>query len=259
MKYLILIFLIFISFCGNAQIDKVIPPKPNTPRLVNDLAHKLTPDQVQALEQKLVAYDDSTSNQIAVVTINSTGDYDIQDVALGILRKWGVGNTQKNNGIVVLAAIDDHKVWIATGYGLEGAVPDITAQAIIDNDILPNFREGNFYRGFDAGTSSIIKAAAGEYKAPEGYNERGRSSGPAHWKNHSGYHYPVFCFKYVWQRWRQRWRIYVTPRIQRFWRTGYFPRRLWRRWRWRIRRRWCRRRRLRWFWWRKRWRRWRRW
>jgi uncharacterized protein len=175
MKYLILILLVFISFCGNAQIDKVIPKKPNPPRLVNDFAHKLTPDQVQALEQKLVAYDDSTSNQIAVVTINTTGDYDIQDVALGILRTWGVGNTQKNNGIVVLAAIDDHKVWIATGYGLEGAVPDITAQAIIDNDILPNFREGNFYRGFDAGTSSIIKAAAGEYKAPEGYANRGKA------------------------------------------------------------------------------------
>src|SRR6476469_1710570 len=138
MKRLLLFFVLLISVFAKAQIERVIPPKPSPPRLVNDYTRTLTPDQVQALEQKLVAYDDSTSNQIAVVTINTNGDYDIQDVALGILRKWGVGNAQKNNGIVILAAIDDHKVWIATGYGLEGAVPDITAQAIIDNDILPN-------------------------------------------------------------------------------------------------------------------------
>ena len=177
MKYLFLALLVILSLFATAQIDKVIPERPSPPTLVNDFAHQLTPDQKQTLEQKLVAYDDSTSNQIAVVTMATTGDYDIQDVALGILRKWGVGNKDKNNGIVILAAINDHKVWIATGYGLEGAVPDITAKAIIDNDILPNFREGNFYRGFDAGTNSIIKAAAGEYKAPDGYANRGIKKG----------------------------------------------------------------------------------
>jgi uncharacterized protein len=173
MKKLLLCFTLLFSICAFAQIDKVIPARPNPPKLVNDLADALTPEQVQTLEQKLVAYDDSTSNQIAIVTLHSTQDYEIQEVALGILRKWQVGNKEHNNGIVILAAIDDHKVWIATGYGMEGAVPDITAKAIIDNDILPNFRQGNYYRGFDAGTSSIISAAAGEYKAPEGYNKRG--------------------------------------------------------------------------------------
>jgi uncharacterized protein len=176
MKKLALIIPLLLTLCCFAQIDKVIPTRPNPPRLVNDIANVLTPEQVQALEQKLVQYDDSTSNQIAVVTMQTTGDYPIEDVALGILRNWGVGNKEKNNGIVILAAIKDHKVWIATGYGLEGAVPDITAQTIIDNDILPNFREGNYYRGFDAGTTSIIQAAAGEYKAPSGYAERGRKS-----------------------------------------------------------------------------------
>lgn len=176
MKKLSLIIALLFSVCVFAQIDKVIPAKPVPARLVNDLAGILTQEQVQALENKLVAYDDSTSNQIAVVTLKTTGDYDVQEVSLGILRKWGVGGS-KNNGIVILAATDDHKIYISTGYGLEGAVPDITAKTIVDNDITPNFKQENYYRGFDEAISSLIKAAAGEYKAPEGYRNRGGGSG----------------------------------------------------------------------------------
>ncbi|GAC1494362.1 MAG: hypothetical protein NVS1B13_24790 [Flavisolibacter sp.] len=173
MKKLIILLLIFCAVGAQAQIAKVIPPKPNPPRLVNDLAGVLTQEQVQTLEQKLVNYDDSTSNQVVIVTLKTTGDYDIQEVALGILRNWQVGNKDKNNGVVLLAAIDDHKVFIATGYGLEGALPDVTVKSIIDNDIVPGFREGNYYNGFDIGTTSIFKAAAGEYRAPAGYAQRG--------------------------------------------------------------------------------------
>ena len=177
MKKLAVIILLLASVCAFAQIDKVIPNKPNPPRLVNDFANVLTAEQVEALERKLVAYDDSTSNQVVVVTIQTTNDYAIDDVALGILRKWGVGNKEKDNGIVILAAIADRKVWIATGYGMEGAIPDITAQTIIDYDVLPNFRSENYYRGFDEAVNSIMKAAAGEYQAPEGYRQRGERSG----------------------------------------------------------------------------------
>ncbi len=178
MKKLVLLLCILLSIRAFAQIDKVIPAKPNPPRLVNDFAHVLTPAQVQALENKLVAYDDSTSNQIAVVTINTVEDYAIEDVALQILRRWGVGGqAKKDNGIVLLVAVKDHKVRIEVGYGLEGAVPDITANTIIENDIVPNFKEGNYYSGLNAGTTSIIQAAAGEYKAPEGYANRGGNDG----------------------------------------------------------------------------------
>ena len=104
-------------------------------RLVNDFAHVLTPDQIATLENKLVAYDDSTSTQIVIVTIETTGDYDVTDYALKIMREWGVGNKEKNNGIVVLASINDHKIRIETGYGLEGAIPDVTANQIIQNSI----------------------------------------------------------------------------------------------------------------------------
>lgn len=174
---LFLIGLLFSVTVFSQGISKVIPTRPTPPRLVNDFANALTPEQEQALERKLVAYDDSTSTQIAVVTIASTGDYAIEEVSLEILRTWGVGNKEKDNGIVILAAIQDRNIWIATGYGVEGAVPDITAKNIIENDILPRFREGNYYRGFDEGTNSIFRAAAGEYRAPQGYRERGRKSG----------------------------------------------------------------------------------
>lgn len=178
MRRIVLIISLLLSLCALSQgINKVVPPRPSPPRLVNDLADALTALEEQALEQKLVAYDDSTSTQIAVVTMPTTGDYPIEDVALQILRTWGVGSKGKDNGIVILAAIQDRKIWIATGYGMEGAVPDITAKNIIESDIVPQFRQGNYYRGFDHATTSIMQAAAGEYTAPEGYADRGGNGG----------------------------------------------------------------------------------
>ncbi|MFI5187651.1 MAG: TPM domain-containing protein [Chitinophagales bacterium] len=174
MKRLLLFFVLFLSVFAKAQVEKVIPARPNPPRLVNDFTNTLTPEQVQALEQKLVAYDDSTSNQVAVVIMNSTGDYSVEEVGLGIIRTWGVGGKEHNNGIVLLIAKADHKIRIEVGYGLEGAIPDVTAKSIIDNDLTPNFRKEDYYRGIDDATDDIIKAAAGEYTAPAGYHKRGK-------------------------------------------------------------------------------------
>ena len=164
-----LLFFVLLLFSCTAWSQN-IPAKPNPPRLVNDFAHVLNSDQVAALERKLVDYDDSTSTQVVVVTVETTGDYPLEDYALKILREWGVGNKKTNNGVVLLAAIRDRKVRIETGYGLEGAIPDITAKQIIESKIVPNFRNENYYAGFDAAVDDIIKAAAGEYKAPDNYN-----------------------------------------------------------------------------------------
>ena len=114
---------------------------------------------------------------MVVAIIPTTKDYAIDEVALAIMRDWGVGGAEHNNGLVLLVAKDDHKVWISTGYGLEGAIPDITAKSIIDNEILPNFKADNYYRGIDAATDAIIKGAAGEYKAPENYHRSGKTKG----------------------------------------------------------------------------------
>ena len=178
MKKILFIIALLVSCCVHAQIESLLPAKPNPPRLVNDFDNILTPEQEDALERKLVAYDDSTSNQIAVVSLPTLVDakgveYEDEEVALKILREWGVGNKNRNNGIVVLIVKNERKIRIEVGYGLEGAIPDITAKNIIENDVAPNFRADNYYRGLDEATSSIIQAAAGEYKAPAGYTNRG--------------------------------------------------------------------------------------
>ncbi len=148
-----------------------IPQRPNPARLVNDFANVLTKDQIESLERKLVDYDDSTSTQIVIVTVPSTGDYDINDYSLKVLRDWGVGNKKNNNGVLILAAITDRKIKIELGYGMEGVIPDIIAKQIIENEITPNFKQSNYYRGFDEAADAIIKAAAGEYRAPQGYRK----------------------------------------------------------------------------------------
>ncbi len=172
MKKLITAIFLFVSVFAFAQIDEKIPARPNPPQLVNDYTNTLTAAQVQALESKLVAYDDSTSSQIAVVIISSLDGYDIGEYGLALGRKWGVGGSQFSNGIIVLVAKNDRKVRIEVGYGLEGSVPDITAKSIIDNAITPAFKEGNYYRGLDRGTDDIIRATRGEYKAPAGYGKK---------------------------------------------------------------------------------------
>src|SRR4051812_19543304 len=174
-RFLFTIIFLIPLFAG---ISQTIPARPSPPRLVNDYTNTLTADQKAALEQKLVAYDDSTSNQVAIVIVPTTNDYAPVDYATKLGREWGIGNKKTNNGVVILVAKDDHQVFIAPGYGLEGALPDITVKSIIDNEITPNFKNNDFYRGLDIGTTAIFKAAAGEYKAPAGYRSaRGKGSG----------------------------------------------------------------------------------
>jgi uncharacterized protein len=174
LKLLLIPALCFISFLASAQD---IPARPNPPKLVNDFAGVLSPDEEQRLERQLVAYDDSTSNQVAIVLLKTLNDYPIEEYSLKVLRGWGIGNSKTNNGVLILAAIDDRKIRIEVGYGLEGAIPDITANHIIDNDIKPNFRSGDYYDGLSQAANSIIKAAAGEYKAPDNYRKKKGGSG----------------------------------------------------------------------------------
>lgn len=177
-KQLFTILAFLVAVPSFSQIEKELPAKPNPPRLVVDYTNTLSADQINALEQKLVSFDDSTSSQISVVIIETTGDRDISDFAFALGRAWGIGNKEFNNGILLLVAKNDRKIFIATGYGLEGALPDALAKQIISNEIKPNFRENDFYRGLDEGTNAIIQAIQGEYKAPEGYRQRDEKGVP---------------------------------------------------------------------------------
>jgi len=160
---LLLSVLQFTAFAG----DKDFPAKPNPPALVNDMAHVLTAEQVGLLEQKLEEYNRTSSTEITIVTINDLGDYDISDYATQLGNKWGVGKQGKFNGVMVLAAISNHKINISPARGLEGALPDITCGRIIRNEIVPAFRQQNYYEGFTKAADAIIAATKGEYKADD--------------------------------------------------------------------------------------------
>lgn len=178
-----ILFFVFVSFVALAQqgqnfsIDKVINTPPNPPKLVNDYANILTADQNQALERKLFQFDDTTTNQVTVVIVPRLDGKDIADVAIELGRKWGVGNKKSNNGVILLVSVEDRKLNISPGYGLEKSLPDLVCQQIIDNIIVPDFKGNDYYAGINHGTDAIIEATKGEFKAPENYNRRGKSSG----------------------------------------------------------------------------------
>ncbi len=158
----------------------MLQQKPN--KLVNDYTTTLTGDQQQTLENKLVAFDDSTSTQVAVVIIPTLNGKDVTDYGVQLGRAWGIGGKEHSNGVLLLIvngdrANGDKKLYIGTGYGVEGALPDITAKHIIEDVIVPNFKGEDYYRGIEEGTDAIIQAVKGEYKAPENYRSKKGSGG----------------------------------------------------------------------------------
>jgi uncharacterized protein len=172
-------YLFFFSLISSLSVfAQEIPPRPSPPRLVNDLADQLNATEEAALEKKLVAYNDSTSTQIALVIVPTVEPYAIADYAFKLGREWGVGQQGKNNGIVLLWAPNDRKVFIATGYGMEGAIPDAIAKRIVSQEIIPEFKNEMYYRGLDRGIDALIQYAAGEYKGePTNASDEGFPSG----------------------------------------------------------------------------------
>jgi uncharacterized protein len=159
----ILIFLFLIQSFVFAQD---IPQKPNPPRFVNDLVGGLlSQGEINQLEQKLKAYYDSTSTQVAIVIVKSVQPYDISEYAIKLGRDWGIGQKDKNNGVVFLWAPGDRKIFIATGYGAEGGLTDAYSKRIIETVVKPNFKQLRYYQGLDEATNSIFKYLSGEFDA----------------------------------------------------------------------------------------------
>ncbi len=154
-----------------------IPERPNPPRLVNDFAGILNSEENAALEQKLVIFNDSTSTQIAVVIVKSLNGYDKADFAYRIGEKWGVGQKGKNNGAIVLVkpkvGNERGEVFIASGYGLEATLTDALGRRIIENEMIPYFRQNDYYGGISNGVDAIIKVTKGEYKAAANKKDKG--------------------------------------------------------------------------------------
>jgi uncharacterized protein len=150
--------------------DDLFPPKPEPAVYVHDYAGWLEPGQKAQLELKLRTYWDSTSTQIVVMIRPDIGDYDKASYAFELGNRWGIGRADKDNGVVMLVKTEapERGIFIATGYGTEGALPDITAGRIIRNTMAPFFRENRYYEGIDAGINDIIQALSGEFvREPE--------------------------------------------------------------------------------------------
>ena len=157
-------------------------PEPMQPaRLVNDFAGILTPVQQQTLEQTLEEFDRSTSTQIAVVSVSDLDGMAIADYAGRLFDAWGIGHSGKDNGILLLIKPkkeqESGQVFIATGYGLEGVLPDILAGRIVDYDLLPAFREGDYYTGIERAVTTLMELTRGEYTAEE-YLQRHSDTAP---------------------------------------------------------------------------------
>jgi uncharacterized protein len=157
-----LLAILILVLCSTASAQE-FPSKSN--RLVNDFASLLSAEEVNTLERKLVTYNDTTSTQVTIVIIKSLEGYEVSDYAVRLGNAWGIGKADKNNGALILVSLDEKKMSIQTGYGLEGALPDAICKRIIENELKPSFKAGNFYQGFDLATTAIFKFAAGEYKA----------------------------------------------------------------------------------------------
>jgi uncharacterized protein len=172
--FLITFYLLIIPFFAAFADD--FPGRSNT--LVTDYTNTLNDGERSALEQKLVAFNDSTSTQIAVVIIGSVGGYDISDYSVQLFNKWKIGQEKKNNGVLILVAKEDHKTFITTGHGIEGVLPDLLCKRVVERDIIPNFKAGNFYQGLDQATSSIMSIVKGEFSADDYVKQERRQNIP---------------------------------------------------------------------------------
>jgi len=148
---------------------QTIPERPNPPRLVNDYTGTLQNNEIQSLESKLVKFNDSTSTQVVVAIVSSFGGTDKSDFAYQIGEKWAVGQKGKNNGIVIVVkpkvGQERGEAYIAVGYGLEGVIPDATAKRIVEAEMIPNFKNGNYFAGLDAAVDKIIGLSRHEFSA----------------------------------------------------------------------------------------------
>ena len=142
---------------------KEIPKKTN--QLVNDFTGQmLSQAQFSALERKLRIYNDTTSTQIAIVLENSLEGDDLFEYTYRIADGWGIGQEGKDNGLLIYAALDDRKMGIHVGPGLQGNIPDAVAKRIINNVLRPAFRQGNYYGGLNRATDIMIQLASGEFQ-----------------------------------------------------------------------------------------------
>ena len=172
-RYNLLLGLLLVLFFGTG-LQAQLPSPSNPPRLVNDYTGTLSTSQINTLEHKLVAYNDSTSTQILVLLVDDLQGYSIEQYAAEIGHSWGVGQKDKGNGVVILVkpkkGSERGEVNISTGYGMEQYVTDATGKNIIEKEMIPAFKEGDYYTGIDNAVNVIMDLCSGKFTQDE-YND----------------------------------------------------------------------------------------
>jgi uncharacterized protein len=183
-KQVVLLVGGFFTFLApKSQSAEVIPPKPD--RYFNDYAAVVSKPAAQRFNEQLAQFERETSDQVVVAIFpKMQSESDVADYTQRVAQAWGVGQKERRNGVVLFVFVQDRKIFIQVGYGLEGVLPDITAFDITEYKIKPQFRKGDYEAGIAVGIDSIFKAIRGEYKG----------SGKTVAEQHRGGSAPSFLF-----------------------------------------------------------------
>jgi uncharacterized protein len=172
--------ILLAAWCWAACAAEVIPPVPA--QWFNDYAQVVSPVTASRLNQTLQDFERATSSQILVAIFRKMeSPSSIEDYTVRVAQAWKVGQKSKNNGAVLFVFVENRKMFIQVGYGLEGALPDATCKQIIEDEIKPRFRNNDFDGGLSAGVAAILKATKGEYKGngeTAGQSPGSQDSGP---------------------------------------------------------------------------------
>ena len=157
------LLLLLVLPCATFALDI-----PKLQSRVTDLAGLLTPEQIAALETKLKDLEQTDSTQIAVLLIPSLEGESLEDYSVRVATAWRLGQKGRDNGALLIVALKERKVRIEVGYGLEPTLTDALSRRIIQAELVPRFRENDYYGGIDAATTAMIKVVRGVYQAPSG-------------------------------------------------------------------------------------------
>jgi len=165
------IFFFILVFSVSQVAAQDIPDRPSPPRFVNDFVGLFNNQQTNHLERKLVAFNDTNSTQIAIVIVNDLKGYEVADYAQRVAQKWGVGQKKYDNGAIIVlkpkTSASGGEINIDVGYGLEPIIPDITAKRIIENEMIPRFKNDDYFGGLNAATDVMMSLAAGQFTADQ--------------------------------------------------------------------------------------------
>ena len=152
-----------------AQSPNELPKRPIG--MVNDFGNLLTNQEEVILEQKLRNYRDTTSNVIAVAVLNNLAGLQREEAATYLFNTWQMWEAERYNGVLILISVQERELQIEVGYGLEGAIPDVMANRVVQDILVPALQSGQFYQGLDRATSALMQLASGEYENARGSEE----------------------------------------------------------------------------------------